>query len=436
MSISSLHPPSSDAPLPGMDRKIERQSWWRKPRLLVAAIGAVLLLVAAGFGLKSISGNRQSVVAETLTIATVRSGIFEDYVPVRGRVTPSMTVFLDSIEGGRVEKILAEDGAQVRKGQLLAILSNTALQFDVIRSEAEVAQQLNNLRAQEIALERNRLDNKRSMIETEVALDKINRQMSREQALAEGGWVADAKIRDTRAEAKANGQRIALLRETQRTDLMLQQAQLAQLRDSAQQLQKSLTLARSNLDALNIRAPLDGQVSAFDLQIGQSVSRGERLGQIDSPGRNKLQADIDEYYLDHVVVGQAAQIEQDGKAYAMKLAKIYPNVKNGNFRADLTFAASEPASLRRGQTLEAKLTLSDPSKAKLIPRGAFYADTGGSWIFVVSMDGRKAVKRTVRLGRRNSTMIEVVDGLQIGERVITSPYTAFLDRDRLDLSAN
>jgi HlyD family secretion protein len=437
MTISNLKPTApASAPTTGMDRRIERPRWWRRPRLLAAGVAVLALVAAASAGLTSISGNRQSVVAETLTISTVSSGIFEDYVPVRGRVTPSLTVYLDSIEGGRVEKILAEDGAGVRKGQLLAVLSNTALQFDVIRSEAEVAQQLNNLRAQEIALERNRLDNKRSMIETELTLDKVNRQLAREQTLADGGWVAASKLKDTRAEAGANSQRLALLRETQRTDLLLQQSQLAQLRESAQQLQKSLLLARANLDALNVRAPVDGQVSAFNLQIGQSISRGERIGQIDSPGRNKVQADIDEYYLGRVVVGQAAQVEQDGKAYAMKLAKIYPNVKNGNFQVDLAFAKEEPANLRRGQTLDAKLTLSDPTKARLIPNGSFYSDTGGAWVFVVSADGSRAVKRAVKLGRRNSRSIEVLEGLEPGEHIITSPYTAFLDRDRLDISAN
>ena len=426
--------PSPAPTPPAMDRVIARKPWWRQRRILIGTISGVALIAMGAVLLPGLGERRQAVTRDELTISTVTTGLFEDYVPVRGRATPLLTVFLDSIEGGRVEKILAEDGATVRKGQLLAILSNSALQFDVIRSEAEVAQQLNNLRAQEIALERNRLDNKRSLIESDLAMEKMNRQLKREQTLADGGWVAQSRLKDTRDEAQASSARLALLQETQRTDLELQKSQLAQLRESAHQLQKSLDIAHANLDGLNVRAPLDGQLTAFDLQIGQSINRGERIGQIDSPGRTKVQADIDEYYLSRVAAGQSASVDLDGKRYAMKLAKIYPNVKNGNFQVDLTFTGVEPANLRRGQTLDARLTLSDPSRARLIPNGSFYQDSGGAFVFVVNADGSKAFKRSVKLGRRNAASIEVLDGLQPGERVITSPYTGFADKDRLDLN--
>jgi HlyD family secretion protein len=433
MNVAKLTP---SAPPPGMDRRIERRPLWRQRRwqLLAAALGVAAMALA--FALPRLSQNSQTIAADELSIAEVRQGIFEDFVPVRGRVTPLVTVYLDSIEGGRVERLLAEDGASVKRGQLVAVLSNTALQFDVVRSEAEVAQQLNNLRAQEIALERNRLENKRSMIETALEQDKIERRMTRETSLAAEGWIAPSRLRDTQDDARAATQRLALLRETQATDLRLQESQLAQLRESARNLEKSLMLARSNLDALNVRAPVDGQLTAFTLEIGQSVARGERIGQIDSPGRSKLQADIDEYFLSRVQAGQSASVEIAGKAWPMRLAKIYPNVRSGNFQVDLAFTRGEPEALRRGQAIDAKLTLSDPSPARLLPYGSFYQDTGGAWVFVVTKDGERAVKRSVKLGRRNAINIEVLDGLQPGERVITSPYTGFLDKDRLDLSSN
>lgn len=437
MSVVTLNPPPPVAePATGMDRVINRKPWWQQPRLLSAVAVGALLLGGGVAGALSLGGRRQTVATDALTVSTVTTGVFEDYVPVRGRVTPLLTVFLDAIEGGRVEQSLVEDGATVHKGQPLLILSNSQLQLEVIRSESEVAQQLNNLRVQEITLERNRLDNKRNLIETELAQEKVDRQMMRQSELLQGGWVTVSAFKDTRAESNAAKERTALLQETQRTDLQLQQSQLVQLRQSAHQLQKSLALARANLDGLNVRAPVDGQLTAFNLQVGQSLARGERLGQIDSPGHAKLQADIDEYYLNRVNIGQAARFEQDGKIFAMSLAKIYPNVKNGNFQVDLTFVGAEPQALRRGQTLDAKLTLSDPTKARLIPNGSFYQDSGGTWVFVVSSDGSRAVKRTVKFGRRNSTEIEILDGLQPGEHVITSPYTAFLDKDRLDLSAH
>ena len=195
-----------------------------------------------------------------------------------------------------------------------------------------------------------------------------------------------------------------------------------------------LAIAHQNLDALNLRAPVAGQLSGFDIQVGQSLQRGERIAQIDSPGHNKLQAGVDEFYLGRVVVGQTASVDWNGKSYAAKVTKIYPQVQNGQFQIDLQFTGAEPADIQRGQTLQAKLTLGDPAPAKLIPNGAFYNTTGGAWVFVVAPNGRSAVKRQVRLGRRNPDQIEVLDGLDAGERVITSPYTGFEDKSRLDLS--
>jgi HlyD family secretion protein len=195
----------------------------------------------------------------------------------------------------------------------------------------------------------------------------------------------------------------------------------------------SLDVARLNLESLKLRAPVSGQLSGFDIQVGQSMNRGERIGQIDSPGSNKLIAGVDEFYLGRVAVGQKAVIEQGGKTYPLKVTKIYPQVRNGQFEVDLQFQGPEPAGLQRGQTLQAKLTLGDPTPALLIPNGSFYNDTGGAWVFVVTDDGKEAVKRNVRLGRRNADFIEVLDGLQPGEKVLTSPYTGFADKDRLDL---
>ena len=199
-------------------------------------------------------------------------------------------------------------------------------------------------------------------------------------------------------------------------------------------MQSGLALARANLDALSLRAPVSGTLSGFSIQIGQSLQRGERIGQIDSPGRNKLIAGVDEFYLGRVQIGQKAEAEVNGKRFQTRVTKIYPQVQNGQFQVDLQFLGDEPKDLQRGQTLQVKLTLGDPAPARLIPNGAFYNETGGSWVFVVAPDGRSAVKRQVRLGRRNSDFIEVLDGLDPGERVITSPYTGFADKDRLDLT--
>lgn len=239
---------------------------------------------------------------------------------------------------------------------------------------------------------------------------------------------------DTRDDLDNAQKRVSELREAQATDERIQTSQLAELKTSGRSLRAALDVAHANLDTLNLRAPVAGQLTAFSIQVGQSMNRGERLGQIDSPGHNKLNADVDEFYLGRVRPGQQATLDHEGKSYRLRIAKIYPQVKNGVFQVDLWFVGSEPAGIQRGQTLQAKLTLGDPAPARLIPNGSFYTDTGGAWVFVVAPDGRSATKRQVRLGRRNADAIEVLDGLDPGEKVITSPYAGLTDKDRLDIA--
>jgi HlyD family secretion protein len=247
--------------------------------------------------------------------------------------------------------------------------------------------------------------------------------------------VSSKVYNDSRDEYLSATKRAAVLRRAQQTNQRLQSSQLSQLRASNASLGGSLDIARLTLDSLNIRAPVTGQLTAFSIQVGQSMNRGERLGQIDSAGRNKLVAQVDEFYLGRVEPGQIATADWGGKSYRLKVAKIYPQVRNGTFEVDLQFVGAEPPELQRGQTLQTRLTLGDPTPALLIPNGAFYNETGGSWVFVVTPDGTEAIKRPVRLGRRNAEHIEVLEGLEPGEKVLTSPYTGFADKDRLDLQA-
>lgn len=416
----------------GMDRAIERKPIPLKARIGAGAIGLAALGVAAWTWLPG--GNSQTVAADRLTVSTVTKGRFEDFLPLRARVTPLVTVYLDAIEGGRVEEVLVEDGATVRKGQLLARLSNAELQLSVLARQTEVTQQLNSMRSQELALSQNRLTNERALLEADLAMKKAERQYQREAPLAAKGFVAGKVFADTRDDYGYQRERRAVLARTQATDERLQSSQLAQLRASAETLQSSLGVARANLDALNLRAPVSGTLSAFSIQVGQSMGRGERLGQIDSPGRNKLVAGVDEFYLARVQPGQTANVEWNGKSYRMRVTKIYPTVRNGQFEIDLQALDAEPPQIQRGQTLQARLTLGDPVPARLIPNGSFYNDTGGSWIFVVTPDGRQAVKRPVRMGRRNADYIEILDGLEPGEKVLTSPYTGLADKDRIEIA--
>jgi HlyD family secretion protein len=415
-----------------MDKVVERRGLSRNVKIAIGA-GAVLVLALLFWWFMPGAGS-QTVTKNRLTISTVQTGRFEDFIPLRAKVTPLLTVYIDSIEGGRVDKVLVEDGTDVVAGQPIAMLSNAELQLSTLARQTEVEQQINNMRSQELALSQTRLANERAILDAQLALTTARRQYEREAPLAAKGYVSGKQFNDTADNYQYQQRRLAVLQRSQSSDERLQSGQLDQQKASMKSMSAGLGIARTNLDALNLKAPVTGKLSGFSIQIGQSLQRGERIGQIDSPGKNKLQAGVDEFYLGRVQVNQSASVDWNGKTFRARVMKIYPQVQNGQFQVDLQFLGDEPQGVQRGQTLQAKLTLGDPAPAKLIPNGAFYNESGGAYVFVVAPDGNSAVKRQVRLGRRNPDFIEVLDGLDAGERVITSPYTGFADKDRLDLS--
>jgi HlyD family secretion protein len=431
MSVVRMKEPEGPQSGGGMDRAVASRKLSPKMKLGLGAGGILLLLLAAWF--LAPAGNSQTVDATRLTISNVTQSRFDDFLPLRAQVQPSLTVFLDAVEGGRVERVLVEDGAMVTQGQLLAELSNSDLQLNVLARQTEVIQQVNSMRSQELALSQTRLANERARIEADLATQTAQRNYEMQRPLAERGFVSGRSFADSRDTYEANRRRSEVLRRQQAEDERLQSSQLAQLRASSGALSQSLGIARGSLDSLSLRAPVSGQLTSFDIQIGQSLQRGVRLGQIDSAGRNKLRAQVDEYYLNRVSEGLVANAEVGGRTYRMRVSKIYPQVRNGQFEIDLQFVGDEPRDLQRGQTVQLRMTLGASSQARLVPNGAFYNDTGGNWIFVVAPDGRSAVRRQIRLGRRNADFIEVLGGLEPGERVITSPYTGFLERERLTL---
>jgi HlyD family secretion protein len=418
----------------GMDKVIAKTAWqkYRKP----LTWGAIALLTLTAFWvLKPAAGRALKVQNDRIVISTVSRGEFDDYIPVRGQVAPLKTVFLDAIEGGRVEAIYVEDGVQVAAGDLIVELSNTQLQLDVIAREAQVTEQLNNLRNTELSLERNRLEHKRNLVDINYHIIRLQREIVRLTPLVEKNMVDGGSLERLKDEHDWYLARREVTLESQKSDERLQKIQMEQLRLAGDQLNKNLEVASRNMDALNVRAPVAGKLTAFDLEVGQALSRGINIGQIDDPESFKLTANIDEYYLSRVDLEQTGALSTAGKDYSLSVRKIYPQVQNGTFEVDLVFVGDEPKSIRRGQTLQLNLELGSPLETLMIPNGAFYQDTGGNWIFVVTPDGQRAVRRTVKLGRRNVRDIEVLDGLEPGERVITSPYTNYLDMDRLELQA-
>ncbi len=427
-------PPSTRQPSGArMDRPVRRKPrrWWAAAMLgMLAVVGALL----ASRWLFPEAGRSLRVGAEQVSIATVARGVFEDFIPVRARVVPRSTVFLDAVEGGRVEAVLVEDGAMVEEGQVLVRLSNAQLQLDVIAREAEVTQQLNNLDTLRLQLAQNRLAHRRTLIDVDYQIRRLSRLAEDGERMIGDGYVSQRELDDAREELDYQRALRTVTLEAQATDESLQEAQLKQLTDAAEQLRANLRLARENLANLEVRAPIAGQLTAFDIEVGQSLARGERIGHIDDPERYKLTALIDEFYLARVDIALPASTEVGGEQLDLRVTKIYPQVSNGQFEVDLSLTGEAPSQVRRGQTLQTRLQLGDPSEAVLIPNGAYYQDTGGNWVFVVAGDGQAAVRRPVRLGRRNARQIEVLDGLQPGERVIVSPYTGFLAMDRLVLA--
>ena len=413
----------------GMDRKVTTNVSPLKKWLSLSLL--VLLIIFAGYMIASKStGKVLSVDNSRIVVSKVTSGVFEDFIPIRGRVTPAKTVYLDAIEGGRVEKILVEDGASLTTGNLIVELSNASLQLSVLGNETRVAEQLNNMRSIELNLEQNRLQHKRNIVDIKHQIKLLTRQVERSQSLIETGAITQSKMEDTEDTLTWYQDRLALTIESQQSDARMQGEQLTFLKDTSRRLESNLAISRQNLDNMNVKAPVAGKLSGFNVEVGQSIARGERLGQIDTPNDYKLTAFIDEFYLGRVDIGQTASYQD----YSLVISKVYPQVQNGQFEVDFKFIDEQPKGIRRGQTIQIKLTLGDASEALLIPNGAFFQDTGGKWIFVVSPNGSEAVKRNVRLGRRNNQFIEVIEGLELGEQVVTSPYSSYQEMQRLNFN--
>lgn len=421
---------SNDAPKAvsgaGMDRKVDTRinpvKKWLTITLLVLVVAFAVYMI-----LGKTTGKVLSVDNTRIVMSTVTSGIFEDFIPIRGRVTPAKTVYLDAIEGGRVERILVEDGTSLTAGDLIVELSNASLQLSVLGNEARVAEQLNNMRSIELSLEQNRLQHKSNIVDISYQIKMLSRQLTREKSLIATGAIIKSKYDDTFDTLQWYENRLALTKESQQSDALMQGEQLTFLKETSTRLESNLAISRQNLENMNVKAPVAGKLSGFNVEVGQSIARGERLGQIDTPNDYKLTAFIDEFYLGRVDIGQQAKYED----YTLVISKVYPQVQNGQFEVDFKFVSNQPEGIRRGQTIQIKLTLGDASNAVLIPNGAFFQDTGGKWIFVVSQDGSQAIKRNVRLGRRNNHFIEVIEGLALGEQVVTSPYSSYQEMQRL-----
>ncbi len=416
----------------GMDKKIEKKRWPPKKIAAVAAAVACVIFVLYSFVLRDTS-SRLNVETDRITISTVARGPFQEFIPVNGTVLPLETFFLDAVEGGRVEKIFIEAGSLVKKGDPILRLTNSNFQLDVTYREALVYEQINNAETRRLALEQNSIAIRSQLADVENSMRQSALSYVRDSVLAQKQLIAPEDFMRTRNDYAYWQKKLALARDNFRQDSLLRVSQLSQIESSIGRLDQNLDMMKKSVDNLTVRAPITGQLTSLNAEIGESKSPGQRLGQVDALENFKVRADIDEFYISRINIGQTGEFDLNDTTYKLIIKKVYPEVANGRFQVDLLFVGTAPKGIRRGQTLQIRLELGDLSEALLLPRGGFYQKTGGQWVYVLDASGDLAVKRAIKLGRQNPQMFEVLEGLAPGDRVITSSYDNFGDIDKLVL---
>ena len=375
-----------------------------------------------------------NVKVERITIATVRKGPFLEYIPLIGTVIPNKTVYLDAVEGGRVETIFREAGSYVEKGQKILALSNTNLLLEIMNREADFYQLSNDLRNTQLLMEQNRLELGSKLLELDYRINELKRTQRRERTLFEKNIIAAKQYEDTRNEYEYLQRKRDITLANFKQDCRFREDQIKQIDASLKRLEASLSLAKRKLEDLTLKAPVSGHLTALNAEIGESKQRGERLGQIDVLDGFKLRVSVDEHYIARIQVGQRAEFTFANQVYRLSISKIYPQVIERRFEVDMVFDSAQPEGIKRGQTLHTRLELGGLSTAVLLARGGFYERTGGQWAYVVDASGEFAVKRKISLGRQNPEVYEVLGGLEVGERVITSSYETYGDNiDKLVL---
>lgn len=415
-----------------MDRKIEKKKWTLKKISVYSLSGIFLFLIIYNlvFGDRS---SKLNVESQKITVSTVTRGAFQEYIPVTGAVIPIKTVYLDGIEGGRVGQKFVEAGTMVNEGDPLLELENTNLLLDIMFREAEFFQASNNLRNTRLAMEQNKLQLQGNLIELDYQMKRLERLYKRNKELLKNNLISKEEYEQSKDEYEYNVKRKSLAIKSYKQDSLFRNVQIGQLEASLKRMQKNLEISKKKLDDLVVRAPISGQLTSLNAEIGESKSPGERLGQVDVLDGFKVRAGIDEHYLPRIATGQKGEFDFAGKTYKLIIKKVYPEIRDGRFDIDLEFKGEEPSGIRRGQTVHIRLELGDLSEAVLLARGGFYQKTGGQWVFVVNDNDEYAVKRKIRLGRQNPQMFEVLEGLEPGDRVITSSYDSFGDNEKLVL---
>ena len=416
--------------LSAMDKRIERKLV--TPQRVAIAAGAVLLVALTVYAYVHFGLTRTLTVgSERLTVSKVSYGTFREYIPVTGNVVPRTTIYLDAISGGQVTEVHSEEGAFVKAGEPIVTFKNTDLQLRVIQTESQASEQLAQLANVRLQYDNTHLNNLRNITEAEYQIDRLERDLKRKRPLLETGGTTQGAIDDLEAELTRDRANLVTAKEALRIDEQFRTTQIETTNTAEDAIRKNLEITRENLENLVIVAPIAGQLTLLDANVGESKAAGQRIGQVDEVGAFKVNASIDEFYISRVAIGQTATVDIDGKSYELTVSKVYPEVTNRQFEVDLLFSGDPPATIRRGQTVRMRLEIGQPADTLVLANGAFFDDTGGQWVFVVDPSRDFAERRPVRFGRRNPEGIEVLGGLKQGEEVITSSYESFMTFDRI-----
>ena len=416
-----------------MDKIIEKKTGWRvafTKKALPWWLGA-LLLVFVIYLIARPNNKTLRVNKDTVTISSAVKGEFNDYIRISGRVQPMTTIQLSPQEGGIVEKILIEEGSPVKAGDTILILNNDNLDLQILNSEAELAEKENILRNTQIQMEQQKLDVRQNVLEYGTNVERLRRAYEQQKALYEDKLIAKEEYLKAEEDYQLALQKYNLMTERSMQDSLYRGTQIDRMEESLENMQLNMSMIRKRKSNLIVKASIDGELGLLDVVLGQSIAAGTKIGQINSVGLYKVEAQIDEHYIDRVVAGLEATFERQGETYSTVIRKVYPEVRDGKFKADFKFDGEQPDNIRSGQTYYLNLQLGQPEETVIIPRGTFYQKTGGKWIYVVNKEGTKAVKREIRIGRQNPQYYEVLEGLEPGERVITSGYDTYGDSDVL-----
>jgi len=415
-----------------MDIQLEKKKGLRPKHFGYIALGLLVLFV--GYQLlfaTSVSTFRTE--KDKLSIGDVSQGKFDDYITINGNVAPIATIYMDAYEGGRVEEKLIEEGAMVKKGDIILKLDNINLYEQILQSESGLALKQNDLRQTRLTFDSRQVEGRRSLATASTELQRLKRNFEQNQALFEEELISKEVYQLSKENYELSQKQYEIVKVQTENDNELRETSLPVLETDLNRMQKTLGMVYQRLDHLNVRAPADGQLGFLDAEIGQNITQGERIGQINVLTDYKIEAAIDEHYIDRVRRDLMAVLERNGTEYALRVRKVYPEVRNGRFRVDLVFTEDKPETIRTGQSYNIKLQLGESSDALLLPKGSFFQSTGGQWIFVVNADGDEAVRRNIQIGKQNSRYYEVLEGLQAGEKVITSNYDTFGEAERIVL---